>query len=253
MTDDLQREIDALYAEPPESFTEARDALVKRLKADGDAGSAKRVGALRKPVRSAWAVNRLVREERSSIEELIAVGERLRTAQQRAMSGAGADELRERSDERRKLVTGLAQRAATLLEADEPPAALLEDVSATLEAASIDEDAARQVLEARLVKPLRRPAGFGDVSGLRAMPGGRASTERDAPARASAEQRAEERRHERERRAAEERERKAREHVERLRAGVEDLQRRLGEKKDELRAAEAEARGAAVEARRLGR
>src|SRR5919197_2614457 len=58
--DGLEREIDALYAADPDGFTAARDSLAKRLKADGDDDAAKRVKALHKPVRSAWAVNRLV-------------------------------------------------------------------------------------------------------------------------------------------------------------------------------------------------
>ena len=251
MTDDIEPVIDDLYAEDPDGFTERRDALAKRLKADGNAEGAARVRALRKPVRSAWAVNRLVRDDRAGVEALIAVGDRLRAAQRRALSGSGADELRERSEERRRLVSGLTQEAVKLLGSGEPAAAAVEDVGATLEAASIDDEAAALVLAGRLTKPLPRPAGFGDVTGLRPVA---RRDEREDPAEPSpAEQRAEQRRRDRELRGAEERERKARDRVERLRAEVEELQTRVAEKKDELRAAEAEARGAAVDAKRLRR
>jgi len=138
-----------------------------------------------------------------------------------------------------------------LLGDGQAPASMVEDIAATLEAASIDEDAARQVLAGRLAKPLPRPSGFGDVTGLRPAPS--SGTRDAAPERSPEADRAEERRRTRELRAAEERERKARARVERLRAEVEDLQRRIGAKKDELRGAEADARGAAVEARRLRR
>jgi hypothetical protein len=248
--DELEREITALYAQPFDRFVERRSQLARRLKADGDAGAAARVRALRKPVRSAWAVNRLVADDAAGVEELIEVGDRLRAAQRRALSGAGADELRERSEERRRLVTRLTQEAVKILGDAEPPAAMVEDISATLEAASIDDESAGLVRSGRLTKPLPRPAGFGDVTALRPV----SSAQREEPPTPSAaEQRAERRHRERELGAAEERERKARVRVERLRAELEDLQQRVGTKKDELRAAEADARGAAVEARRLRR
>lgn len=252
---ELEREIDRLYAGSSEDFTQERDELAKRLKASGDAERAAQVRALRKPVRSARAVNVLVRHDRAAVESLIDVGKRLRTAQQHALSGVRADELRERSEERRRLVTGLTQDAVKRLGDAEPAADLVEDVAATLEAASIDEEAARLVLEGRLTKPLPRPAGFGDVAGLRAVPGERPSPGGGEPAtrRAAAGERAERQRRERDLRAAEGRERKARERVERVRSEVEALQTRLTEKKDELRRAEAEVRGAAVEVRRLRR
>jgi hypothetical protein len=251
VADDTERAIDELYAHDPDAFAVARDALSKRLKTEGDAAAAARVRALRKPVRSAWAVNRLVRENRAGVEDLVTVGAGLRAAQQRALSGAGADELRERSEERRRLVSGLTQEATGLLGDGQAPAPMVEDIAATLEAASIDEDAARQVLAGRLTKPLPRPTGFGDVTGLRPVP---SSGKREAaPERSPEADRAEERRRARELRAAEERERKARARVERFRAEIEDLQKRIGAKREELRGAEAEARGAAVEARRLRR
>jgi hypothetical protein len=251
VAEDIETALDDLYAVDPDAFTERRNALAKRLKADGDPDGAARVRALRKPVRSAWAVNRLVREDRPGVDALLSVGDRLRAAQRRALSGGGADELRERSDERRRLVSGLTQEAVKLLGSGEPGAAVVEDVGATLEAASIDEEAAALVLAGRLTKPLPRPAGFGDVAGLRPVAPRAEREEQQEPS--PAEQRGEQRRRERELRGAEERERKARARVERLRAEVDELQARVAEKKDEVRAAEAEARGAAIDAKRLRR
>lgn len=245
-TDDFERAIDELFVAPPEVFTEARNALARRLKEEGDAGAARRVGALRRPVRSAWAVNRLVHEDASAVEELLTVGEQLRLAQRRALSGGGADELRERSEERRKLVTGLTRRAARAL-GEAPTAALIEEIADTFEAASADEDAARQVLEGRLSKPFARPAGFGDVVGLKVIEGPSTELGSGPPA----EEKAERASREREVRAAERRERDARERTERLRAEVAALEERLAERRVKLGAAEAEARGAAVELERL--
>jgi hypothetical protein len=245
-TEDVERDIDELFVAPPEGFTQTRNGLAKRLKDQGDAGSARRVGALRKPVLSAWAVNRLAHEERSAVEELLHVGEQLRIAQRRALSGGDADELRRRAEERRKLVTELTRRAARDL-GKEPTPAVLEEVAATLEAASADEDAGRQVLEGRLSKPLARPAGFGDVAGLQVVSG----TGGQAEAGPSDEDGAERASRERDIRAAERRERQMRERAERMRAEVAAMEERLAERKEKLGAAEAEARGAAVELKRL--
>jgi hypothetical protein len=245
-TEDLERAVDELFTAPPEGFTETRNALAKRLKDQGDAGSAGRVSALRKPVRSAWVVNRLAHEDRSAVEELLQVGEQLRLAQRRALSGGDAEELRRRAEERRKLVTELTRRAARDLGKDPTPA-VIEEVAATLEAASADEDAARQVLEGRLSKPIARPTGFGDVAGLQVVPG-TGGEEQVGP---SAESSAERASREREIRAAERRERQMRERAERMRAEVAAMEERLAERKEKLGAAEAEARGAAVELKRL--
>jgi hypothetical protein len=247
-TEDVERAIDELFVAPPEAFTESRNALAKRLKEDGDSHTARRVGAMRKPVRSAWVVNRLVHEDRSAVEELLRVGQQLRQAQRRALSGGDADQLRQRSEERRKLVTALTRRAARALGQDPTPA-LIEEIAATFESASADEDAARQVLEGRLSKPFARPAGFGDVAGLKVVPG----TGGKEPAGPPAEDGAERASREREVRAAERRERQLRERVERLRAEVAGMEERLAERREKLRAAEAEARGAAVDLKRLGR
>jgi hypothetical protein len=244
-TDDVERAMDQLFVAPSEGFTEARNALAKRFKEEGDGEAARRAGLLRKPVRSAWAVNRLAREERSAVEELLTVGEQLRLAQRRALSGGDADELRQRSEERRKLVTGLTRRAARAL-GEQPTPAMIEEIASTFEAASVDEDAARQVLEGRLSKPLARPAGFGDVVGLQVVPGGGPQEPPGPPA----DDRAERASREREVRAAERRERQVRERAERLRAEVAGLEERLAERREKLRVAEAEARGAAVDLKR---
>jgi hypothetical protein len=244
-TDDLERAIDELYVAPPEGFTESRNSLAKRLEDGGDTKGAARVRGLRKPLRAAWAVNQLVSQDRAAVKELIAAGGRLRAAQRRAMSTKGAEGLRERSVERARLVNELTRRAAGAL-GPEPPAAVTEDIAATLEAASTDEEAARVVLEARLSKPLPRPAGFGEILGLKVVP---ESGSEEPPPHESTDKAA----HKPALRGAERRERQARDRVERLKAEVAALKKRVDEREDQLRAAQAEARGATAELRRLRR
>ena len=165
----------------------------------------------------------------------------------KALTRKGAPGLREASIERDRLVSQLVRRAGKTL-GDHPPPALLEEIAATLEAASVNESAARGLLEARLSKPLPRPAGFGDVLGLSvvedaAAEEGSSSTGRDrSPAVLN-----------REIRAAERRAQTAKGRVTRLREELSSLRARVSEREQLLKAAEAEARGAAAALKRLRR
>jgi hypothetical protein len=151
---------DELYGLAPEEFTRARDEAAR---AATDPATSKAIKALRKPTASAHAVNMLVRERPDDIDELLALGEALRTA----MAGGGSD-VRKLTEQRRLLISGLV--AADL------PAAVRPDVAATLEAVTADPELAAAVRSGRLVRPLHY-AGFGalpDVSAAVATPRRRA-------------------------------------------------------------------------------
>ena len=243
MSDDLDARIHGLYALPLEDFTASRNDLAKELASAGDRDGAARVRGLAKPARAAWIVNQLVRDEPDDVAELVEAGERLRTAQRRAASGRGADEFRERADERRRLISRLVHRAR---EYEGGPGAA-DQVATTLDAASADADAATLVLAGALAKPLPPPTGFGDAVGLAVLAGGRTD---------AAEANGSERDHERdalerELAGAERREEAARERVESLRHELEALQRSTADVRERIRAAEADARGASMEVRRL--
>jgi hypothetical protein len=235
--------IEALYALPLEEFTAARNALAKELASAGDEQGAERVRSLGKPTRAAWIVNQLVRDEREDVKALIDAGDRLRKAQRRAVSGRGPEEFRERADERRRLISGLVERARGY----EGGAGAADQVGATLDAASADPEAGRLVLAGTLTKPLPPPTGFSDAAGLEVLTGGR--TERTP---AAAPDRAEERaRTERDLADAERREAVARERVESLQRDLEQVQASIADLREQVLAAEAEARGASMEVRRL--
>jgi DNA repair exonuclease SbcCD ATPase subunit len=172
MTRAVEREIDTLYALPPEEFTAARDRLAKDLKGSGDDDEAARVKSLRRPTVAAWAINQLVRREEAGVDALLATGDELRKAQRRVLSGAsGSASLRGATDRRRQAVRSLVKAAEGILdEAGRSSAAALEAVQATLESASTDERAGRLFREGRLVKELPPPAGFGSVEGLALVP-----------------------------------------------------------------------------------
>ena len=122
-----------LYDADPDGFTARRAELAAGARDAGEPLAAKQITALRKPTRSAWVVNRLVRsdpEVRSRLESL--------AADLRDASGGGR--LRELTAARSKLVDDLTRAALEGLPA--PPAALREEVTATLDAAIADPEVA---------------------------------------------------------------------------------------------------------------
>ena len=258
MAEDVQARIEELYALPLDRFIPQRDALAKELRAAGDRGRAGSVKAQRKPVVSAWALNQLAREDPSAVEELAAVGERLRVRQQRALSSGDTEPLRKTTEERRAVVARLAGRACAILErAGIDPSPHADDLTSTLDAAVVAEEGAEALAAGRLTKPLTPPSGLGDVVGLVALEGGKRSRGRteaepeDAGSKAETERRRERRELERELAQARTKQRRAQEAVERARRALEDAERRRADARERLRAAEAEDRGAAVEIRRL--
>ena len=274
MADELEARIDELYSVPLDAFIPTRDAMAKDLKAAGDAEAAKRVKAARKPVVPAWAVNRLVRDDPGAIDELLALGERLRVEQRRAISGGDVDALREALDERRRIVRTLTRAAMEILRsAGTGTAVHEEEITATLEAAAADEESGDAVRAGRLEKPLRPPSGFADAGGLRVLEGGRskraptrtpAATDPPTKARASTSDREEaaERRDrekadreartrlDRELTRTEKLERAAAKAVEAAKARIERIDRERGDAKEALRAAESELRGATLARKR---
>jgi len=252
VADELEQRIDALYGLPPDRFTTERDALVKELRSAGDRSAVDRVKELRKPVVAAWALNQLARQDPRGVTDLVELGMRLRDAQRRAISGGDVEPLRQATEERRGLVGRLARVAAEILEGTGTGAAPHEDeISSTLEAAAVDEEAGELLRAGRLVKPMRPPASFGE-GGLRVLQGGRRSAPAPAEPAARDRERAEEARTlERELKASESTARRTADAVEKARQRYEELDRRRAEARESLRDAEAEHRGAELERRRL--
>lgn len=258
--DDLEARIDDLYAGPLDAFIRARNALAKERATQGDADGAARVRSLRKPVVAAWALNRLAHEEPQAVGDLADLGERLRAAQRRALSGGGVEPLRAAIEERRRAVTDLVRAASRILEAAGVGAAPhRDDLTSTLEAAAADEEAAALLRSGRVVRPLRPPSAFTE-RGLRVLQGDgtpqRPSkgppSENEADGEAAEQARAREARElERALTTAERRERTAATAVERARRRLSQLEGRRADAREALKAAEAEHRGATVELKRL--
>lgn len=151
-----------LYGLDPKDFVPARNELAKRLRKSGDRDVAAQVAKLRRPSPAAWAVNQLARRHRADLEELVRLGEALRAAQDSALAGAQPGDLRQAGRARRDAVSRLAGLAEALLdERGGGGAAHTREVASTLEAASLDADAASAVLDGRLSEELQPPSGFG--------------------------------------------------------------------------------------------
>jgi hypothetical protein len=166
----------------------ARNEAVRRARAAGDRQLAAQIAKLRRPTVGAWVINRLAREHPELIEELLALGEALRSAQ-RDLRG---DELRELSVRRRVLVTELSREAIRLARRDRRrdnvPVA---EIEATLTAALADPAVAEQVRRGRLTRTVAY-TGFGETPRprLRLVHGGADAERRSAEKAAEAERRA---------------------------------------------------------------
>jgi len=145
-----------LYTADPDQFIERRGVLAAQARAAGQAPAAKRITGLRKPTRSAWVLNQLVRAVPGVPSELASLGRELRAAQ-RSLDGAA---IRELSLRRHRLIESLARQAFTAVGLRAPPAALRDEVTATLGAALSDPDVADQ-LAAGTLERAARSEGFG--------------------------------------------------------------------------------------------
>jgi hypothetical protein len=159
MSDLLADAVAELYAADPDGFTERRQELATAAREAGEPAAAKQITALRKPTRSAWVVNRLVRSDPEVRSRLDAVAADLR-------AGAGSADgtrIRELTAARARLVDELTRQALQVSELPAPPAALREEVTATLDAALADPEVAANL--GTLVRAARW-AGFGPMTPL---------------------------------------------------------------------------------------
>lgn len=159
----MSDEADELYALDPDEFVGARDAIVKRLRTDGDRDAAAAVAKLRRPTVPAWALNVVAREHPGEVAAVLEAGERLRAAQEKALRGDAAA-LRTATAERRDAIAAVSALVAEVLGERAPAQAGA--VSATLEAATVDPEVAELLRAGRLDRERSAAAagfGFGDV------------------------------------------------------------------------------------------
>ncbi len=269
---DLDAELARLYRGPIEGFTAARNELAKQLRKLGQGEDADRVRALAKPTPSAWAVNVLFDRDREKMEELLAAGKRARAAQQQAVSGRGAEALREGLGAVRRLIDELRRLGVGILAESGRAAsrAIMERIGTDLQSLALSPAAAEEASRRWLDRDLD-PPGFEVLAGLqlagapvvdiaarraqreeKRAPAKRAPVPKPEPRKAHPKGETERERKERERREAAERARQERE-AERVRRLVEVAEAKLERARNEadtLRGVAEEAEKAASEARR---
>ena len=160
-------DVDDLYGLPLDQFVPERTALARELRSAGKREEAAAVAALRKPSVAAWAVNQLVRTQRTDVAELFEAGDALRSAQDDVVAGRGdGRSLRAAVERERAAVDGLTGAARGLLtsEGHELSQTIIDRVADTLHAAALDDDARSQVKDGRLERELRH-VGLGDDGG----------------------------------------------------------------------------------------
>ena len=137
MTDLLAAAAAELYEADPDEFTQRRQDLAAQAREAGQPAVAKQIAGLRKPTRSAWVVNRLVRADPQVASRLAALAAELRD--EPSMDGT---RIRELTAARSRLVDELTRQALQVSDLPAPPAALREEVTATFDAAIADPDVA---------------------------------------------------------------------------------------------------------------
>ena len=169
-----------LYALEPEEFTAARNAMAKRLRAEGRRDDAAVVAKLRRPPLTAWVLNTLARERPDLVAGVLEAGGGLRAATERALDG-DASALRSAQAAERRSVDAATAEAARRLEAGGRAGgdAARQRMAATLRAAVADPAVAERLVAGALDDDHEAP-GFG-LEGFAVSAGPR---RRPAPARA---------------------------------------------------------------------
>ena len=142
---------DELFALPLEEFIAGRDKLAKELrKSDKEAAAV--LAKLPKPTPAAWAANQVAREEPDLIATLLDAGAALRAAQDAALAGGGAENLRTATQAERRAVDDVMRVAVKLKPAGKPLSRAMADrLRTTLHAAAGDPELRAALSAGRLV------------------------------------------------------------------------------------------------------
>jgi chromosome segregation ATPase len=215
----LDKQVDRLYGLPLDEFTAARNELAKGLRTSGDREGAEQVRTLEKPTLPAWVANQLVRRHQRDVRALLDAVDELRRAQERALGGAGADDVRAAQEAERGALRSLGEETRELLhEVGRRSPGTVERVVATLRAAAADREARPLLEQGRLTQEVAS-SGFPELAA--------AAPAQTTPKRRKTDEAAEARK-------------EARERAKRLQAEVRELRRAVQAADGRLREAERE-------------
>jgi hypothetical protein len=180
---------DDLYGLPLGQFVRSRDALAKRLRAEGRRDDAAAVRRLARPSVAAWVVNQLMRTQRRATAVLFEAGDALLAAQETVLAGkASAADLRTATARERNAVDAVMTHAPGLLdERGRPPSAqTLERVAETLHAVALDPTL-RELAQAGHLVDAHRHVGLGMTAGSAIEAAAPPAKKPSAPGRPAAE------------------------------------------------------------------
>src|SRR5690606_35271608 len=141
----------AIYVGAPQDFIAARTALAERLRADDRRDAATAVGKLRKPTLAARGLDVGIVADPAALDPLADAGAKLRDAQEAALRGGGTSDLRDAFDARRAAVRAIADAAVQRInEHGGDGDSARDEINATLEAASLDDEVATALRSGRL-------------------------------------------------------------------------------------------------------
>ena len=171
---------DELFAAPPAEFVQARNALVRRLRAAGQREAAEELSQRRRPTPSVWALNQVARQRPALVEGFRSTAEQMRAATQDALAG-DADPLRTAQPAALAAIDLVVEAAeAFLVTLGEPANAVTRQrMVDTLRAATTDARTAELLRAGRLIED-RTAAGLG-LEGFSALHGPASSARRPEP------------------------------------------------------------------------
>lgn len=166
-SDHFEQAVRELSQAVPAEFVLVRARLEAELREAGDTDGAAELRRRRRPHLAAWACNQLTHRHPDLLDELASATADVADAQRAALRGEDADRLRGATRTRQDVLDRAADVAVKTLQGVAPdPSAYLDNIVATLDAATLDEDAAAQLREGVLTKPMRPPAAFDLVDGV---------------------------------------------------------------------------------------
>lgn len=143
-----------LLALPPEHFTEARNALAKRLRGEGRRDAADAIKALPRPTVALWALNAVARDQPALVEAFLACAEDLREAYR-----SGGD-IRAATGPERDAEAAVVSAAAALARAEgrNVTETVMDRLRQTMRAAAADTAIGAELHEARLLREPDAPS-----------------------------------------------------------------------------------------------